>query len=112
MKICYKSFDGREFNTEEECIKYEGNVGIRMYSPDGLTYNPNFAFVVEIDGIGAAEKFIKMCDKEDVNYTGISNGLNGVYVWSTERGQYFPVPVEPLARKALKEYVKDAEAQE
>ena len=112
MKVCYKSFDGREFNTEEECLKYEENAGIKMYSPEGLTYDPNFAFAVKIDGTGATERFIEMCKKADVSSTGISNDPNGLYVWSTERGQYFPVPVEPLAREALKEYFKDTEAQE
>ena len=108
MKVCYKSFDGKEFDTEEECLKYEGNIGIKMYSPDGLTYDPNFAFVVKTDG--ATENFIEMCKKANVSSTGIHTYLNGLYVWSTDSGQFFLL--DSLASKALKEYFKDTETQE
>ena len=110
MKVCYKSFDGREFNTEEECLKYEENVGIKMYGLDGLTYDPNLAFVVKTDGAGATERFIEMCKKADVGYTGIHTSLNGTYVWSAYNGQFFPL--DSLACKALKEYFKDTGTQE
>ena len=110
MKVCYKSFDGREFNTEEECLKYERNVGIKMYSSDGLTYDPNLAFVVKTNGTGATERFIEICKKADVSSTGIHTYLNGLYVWSTDSEQFFLL--DPLARNALKEYFKDMEAQE
>ena len=110
MKVCYKSFDGKEFDTEEECLKYEGNVGIKMYSPEGLTYDPKLAFAVKIDGTGATERFIEMCKEADTNSTGIHTYLNGLYVWSTYSGQFFLL--DPLAHKALKEYFKDMEAQE
>ena len=107
MKIYYKSFDGKEFNTEEECLKYEKNVGIKMYSPDGLTYDPNLAFAVEIDGTGATGRFIEMCKEADSNSTGIHTSLNGLYVWSTYSGQFFLL--DSLARKALKECFKDTQ---
>lgn len=110
MKICYKSFDGKEFDTEEECLKYEENVGINMYSPDGPTYDPNLAFIVNIDGIGATEKFIEICKKANVSSTGIHTYIDGLYVWSTDSGQFFLL--DSLACKALKEYFKDTETQE
>ena len=110
MKVCYKSFDGKEFNTEEECLKYEENIGIKMYSPDGLTYDPNLAFAVKIGETGATGRFIEMCKKADVSSTGIHTYLNGLYVWSTDSGQFFLL--DSLACKALKEYFKDTEAQE
>ena len=111
MKICYKSFDGKEFNTEEECRRYEGkNAEIKMYGPDGLTYDPNLTFAVKIYGTGATGRFIEMCKKADVSSTGIHTYLNGLYVWSTDSGQFFLL--DSLACKALKEYFKDTEAQE
>ena len=110
MKICYKSFDGREFNTEEECLKYEKKVGIKMYSPDGLTYDPNLAFAVEIDGAGAAERFIEMCDEVNIGRTGINPELNGLYLWSQYHRQFFML--ESLTCKALEEYFKSNEVRE
>lgn len=110
MKVCYKSFDGKEFNTEEEYLKYEENVGIKMYSPDGLTYDPNLAFAVKIDGTGTTERFIEMCKEADASSTGIHTYLNGLYVWSTYSGQFFLL--DSPARKALKECFKDTETQE
>ena len=110
MKICYKSFDGKEFNTEEECRRYEENIKIKMYSFDGLTNNPKLAFAVKINGIEAAKKFIKMCNEWDVSHTGVNYDLNGIYVWSSYCNQYFLL--EPLTCKALKECFEDTEMQE
>lgn len=110
MKICYKSFDGKEFNTEKECLEHEKNIEIKMYGLDGLTQDPNLAFVVKIDGTGATERFIEMCKKADVGYTGIHTGLNGTYVWSAYNGKFFLL--DSLECQALKEYFKDMEAQE
>ena len=110
MKICYKSFDGKDFNTEEECLEYEKNAEIKMYGSNGLTQDPNRAFAVKIDGAEAAERFIKICNEVNACCTGISYNLNGIYVWSEDYEQYFPL--EPLPCKALKECFKDTEAQE
>lgn len=110
MKVIYKSFDDKEFATEDECRRYEENVGIKMYYLDGLTYDPNLAFVVKIDGTGTAERFIEICNKAGVSSTGIHTYTDGLYVWSTDSGQFFPL--DSLACQALKEYFKDTETQE
>ena len=111
MKICYKSFDGKEFNTEEECRRYEGkNAEIKMYSPDGLTQDPNLAFAVKIGRAEAAERFIRMCYEKNACCTGINHNLNGIYVWSEDYAQYFLL--DSLPCKALRECFKDMEMQE
>lgn len=109
MKVCYKSFDGREFNTEEECIEYEKNPDIKMYGPDGITDDILSCYAVRIDKAEAAKNFIKASDEAGVISDGINN-IKGIYVWSDDDERFFML--NSLAYKALENYFKDTETQE
>ena len=109
MKVCYKSFDGREFNTEEECLKYEENPDIKMYSPDGITDDILSCYAVRINNAEAAKNFIKASTEAGVISDGIKN-IKGTYIWSADDERFFIL--DSLAYKALKECLKDMEAQE
>lgn len=109
MKVCYKSFDGREFSTEEECLKYEENPDIKMYGPDGITDDILSCYVVRINKAEAAKNFIKVSVEAGVIPDGIRN-IKGTYIWSADDERFFML--DSLSRKALKEYFKDMEAQE
>lgn len=110
MKICYKSFDGKEFNTEKECLEYEKNLDFKMYAPKGQTNDADVCYVVDIKTPEAAENFIKTCVKMKTPRRGVRRNHAGVYAWSLSYKKYFLL--EPLTFEALKQYIKDTETQE
>ena len=110
MKVIYRSFDGKEFATEDECLEYEKNPDLKMYSYKGITDDVLSCYVVEIKTEKAARDFIEMCNNGNASPTGIHRNFPGVYGWSSDDRKF--VFLEPLTRKAIKEYFKDTETQE
>ena len=109
VKVCYKSFDGREFNTEEECLKYEENPDIKMYGPDGRTDDILSCYAVRIDKAEAAKNFIKASVEAGVISDGIKN-IKGTYIWSADDERCFTL--DSLAYKALGKHVTETGTQE
>ena len=110
MEIVYRSFDGKIFYKKDECLKYEKGLAFKMYGPNGLTNNADTCYVVDIKTPEAAGDFLKTCRTIGTYSDGIEDGFFGVYIWSANEKKY--LLLEPLTRKALKEYFKDTETQE
>ena len=84
MEIKYMSFDGKYFDKPEDCLAHErDNPLFKMWGENGVTANPEEAFVVHlIKDIEGARSFIDLCKREDINYDGIDDYNNaGFYLW-------------------------------
>lgn len=110
MEVVYRSCTGKIFHTKEECLEYEKTLDFKMYGPDGQTDRTEASFVVEFENSESAENFIETCCTMGIYADGIEPDCPGVYAWSDNNGKYFLL--EPLTFKALKQYIKDTEAQE
>ena len=87
MKIIYRSYDGEEFDTEEECIEYEDNYSpIRMWSKIGRTTKIEDCSVVVIETNESVQKFCDISRVEGLTYEGIDEP--GLYFWNSEDLRY------------------------
>lgn len=110
MEIVYRSCNGKIFDKRDECLEYEKTLAFKMYGPNGLTSNADVCYIVDIKTPEAAEDFLETCRTIGTPCDGIQHDCSGIYAWSSGDAQYFRL--EPLTRKALKEYFKDIETQE
>lgn len=106
MKVMYQSFDGKFFDTEEECVEYENTfASLEMYGPNGKTYNVEEAIVIYLHDEKESELFIDKCYVSDSISHGIQEGDKGMFIWDYSNDEY--VYVNPLVVEALKEYFRD-----
>lgn len=84
MEIKYMSFDGKYFDKPEDCLAHEKNNPLfKMWGENGVTANPEEAFVVHlIKDIDGAKSFVALCEREDINHNGIDSYNDaGFYLW-------------------------------
>lgn len=102
MEILYRAFDGKIFNSADECLRHEReNPLFRMWGEDGLTNDTGKALVVEIlDKYSGASAFVELCESCGDIYDGIDRFAGkGIYVWD-DNDQYVYIPDDAL--KALR----------
>lgn len=102
MEILYRAFDGKIFNSADECLRHEReNPLFRMWGEDGLTNDTGKALVVEIlNEYNGASAFVELCESCGDIYDGIDRFAGkGVYVWDVN-DQYVYIPDSTL--KALR----------
>lgn len=104
MEIIYRSFDGREFDTEEECLSHEKeNPLFRMWDASGETTNIKKGDVVELNSNTAVERFIEICQELDVECHGI-DGV-GLYAWDSSSYEFINISSYNLS--ALRAYLSN-----
>ena len=84
MEIKYMSFDGKYFDNPEDCLAHErDNPLFKMWGENGVTANPEEAFVVHlIKDIEGAKSFVALCKREGINHDGIDDYNDaGFYFW-------------------------------
>lgn len=105
MEIIYRSFDGVDFSSAEDCVNHEQQFPrFKMWDESGLTTSPDSAKMVWLSTREGAEAFIKMCHEEDITNEGIEEGDIGIFLWSDEAFQWFPL--DDLTLEAVKCYIR------
>ena len=106
MKIMYQSFDGKFFDTQEECVEYENTfASLEMYTTEGRTDAVEEALVVCLHDEKEANLFIAKCYEKNALSHGIQEGDKGMFIWNFYNEEY--VYVDPSVAEALKEYFRD-----
>lgn len=104
MEIIYRSFDGRDFYTEEDCLVHEQkNPLFRMWDSSGETKNIEKGDVVELNSNAAVEKFIEICQNSDIDCSGI-DGV-GLYAWDASNFEF--VNISSYNLPALRAYLSN-----
>lgn len=105
MKIIYVSFDGKSFNSEEECrFHEENNPSFKMYDEAGLvTDDPQEAKVVRLYN---DEESGRACAELHEEYDCSCDGIDcyscaGWYFWGDDGWTYIPDDVVPVLAKVL-----------
>ena len=98
MRIVYVAFDGTEFDEEEACREYEENLKSTfiMWTREGLMVtNPDYAMFVLLKTEGAGAAFIKICEAQGTDFTGIQEGDIGFFYWDewNEEYRYLEKPI-------------------
>lgn len=83
MKVIYRSYDGLEFDTPEECVRHEQtSPRFKMYDPNGLTDNPDNAMLVWFsENVTATERFKCFCDEHEITTYGIPDCHTDFVYW-------------------------------
>lgn len=90
MKVIYRSFDGQDFDTAEECLFHEKEEPLfRMWDKSGETEKVENGYVVELNSNAAVEKFIELSQESGSEYCGI-DGV-GLYVWDENNFEFVNV---------------------
>ena len=106
MKIMYQSFDGKFFDTQEECVKYENAfASLKMYGSKGRTNAVEEALVVCLHTLEETEVFLNKCKAEDATSDGIYALSTGMYIWDFSYDRYYYV--DDAIALSLKEYFRD-----
>lgn len=100
MEIIFKSIDGVEFKTAQECIEHENKFcRFKMWSQNGLVTDPNDAMLVEFEvaSYEAKEAFIELCRNNDVTTEGIEETTEyDWYMWCGEHYEWVPIGKEVI----------------
>lgn len=97
-KTTYYAFDGTEFESYDDCVKYEDeqlSASVKMWKEDGTsTTNLDKAHIVYLPTEEAKRVFVDM----SAAWNYITDGIDdcGWYVYNVDRDQYFPVDVDLL----------------
>lgn len=110
MKIIYRTFDGKEFDSVTECAAYEEQMHkLKMWFKDGKTTSVDKAYVVKLENENDTRIFIERCDYEDSDHEGIEfdeyTADTGLFVWDANRCKYCYIKDDTL--NALIHYLKD-----
>lgn len=84
MEVIYRAIDGTEFKTEQACKEYELRFisGVKMWGRDGLpAKHPGYALVIYLEDENAAKGFRSLCDFYNESYSGIEEGIQGLFYW-------------------------------
>ena len=112
MELIYRTIDGKEFDNEADACYHEQlvlNEKVQMFDPQGNpTGDPNYAMAVFLCGGDAADIFMNISDRAEVDTNGIGSGDEGVYVWDSLDSEYKYIEVESLraAHSALGAAIK------
>jgi hypothetical protein len=100
MELIYRTIDGKEFDNEADASYHEHiilNEKVQMFDPQGNpTGDPNYAMAIFLCGEDAADAFINISKKADVDTNGIRSGDEGVYVWDSLDAEYKYIEIESL----------------
>jgi hypothetical protein len=112
MELVYRTIDGKEFDNEADACYHEDTLckKVQMFDPHGNpTNDPNYAMAVFLSGDYAADIFMNISDKAEVNTNGIGSGDVGVYVWDSFDDEYKYIEIESLraAYSALGAAIKE-----
>ncbi len=109
MEIIFRSIDGVEFNTAQECIEHENKFcRFKMWNQNGLVSTPMDAMLVQFESASyeAKEAFIELCRRHDVTTEGVEETTEyDWYMWYDDEFQWIPIEndvIESL-RKCLVE---------
>ena len=110
MKIIYRAFDGKEFNSVTECAAYEEKSHkLKMWYKDGKTNLADKAYVIKLEDENDVRLFIGKCDYENTVHDGIEfdeyTADTGLFVWEENRCEYVEINNDVL--NALIHYLKD-----
>ena len=104
MEIIYRSFDGVNFATEEDCLAHERERDYKMWDSNGVTHSANNAEVVFLTP-NNVKSFIEWLRCEGICYEGLEDDISGTYIWNSESFQWVHLPESTI--RALLEYLKD-----
>ena len=104
MEIIYRSFDGVNFATEEDCLAHERERDYKMWDSNGITHFANDAEVVFLTP-NNVKGFIEWLRREDICSEGLESDISGTYIWDSKSFQW--VHLSELTTKALLNYLKD-----
>ena len=113
MELIYRTIDGKEFDNEADASYHEQvviNEKVQMFGPNGNpTTAPEYAMAIFLNGGDAADIFMNISSKADVNTNGIRSGDEGVYVWDSLDDEYKYIESESLraAYSALGAAIKE-----
>lgn len=102
--VKYKAWDGEMFDTEDECIRYEGRLGkgLYMFDSDGLRTNDvrdTVIVYIAKNAINGYLAFYKLCQEANMMSTGIADSEedarerdsfmnDSLYVWDDWNDTY------------------------
>ena len=87
----YKSFDGKLFDTEKDCEKYEASNKLYFEAYDKYGKKTNIPFdmiYVHIENMAGIRNFINICNANNSAWDGVQLDLPGWYVFHPTYHKY------------------------